>query len=576
MPYFRLFFTMPAPISYIEHRGTNSPSERSIPRLFYVTMPALLLLEMRPAHVAGSSNVNNTCNAEVPLFTIGKHRLNDALNCKERNKPGMQSLIVPSPHLTMHNLEEDLTCSVCYSRFTDPRVLPCSHTFCKSCLDKVFQVSAIYSIWRPLQLPLKGCYALPINVSLRAIIKFQKDSHPRPPSCPEHHRQPLNVYCVQDRQLICGFCLTVGQHQGHSIDDMHAAFIRERQAPAHLLARLSDHRRAEVCELGEQLEQASCEGLVRQDRQAVEQYFQGLELARKKEAFMGALDTASVEVSLAYDPLIQKLKKLQVCELGEQLEQKASCEGLVRQDRQAVEQYFHGLELVLARKKEAFMGALDTASVEVSLAYDPLIRRLELQEQLDLLSLGSAVEDEDSPLVFLEKFYLFREVEALVNPPLPKVISLSITLVLLSTIEGLVEEPVPRFFCCAKPTILVKVLRTEAGSHPGGWVNDLLLQLQPTLPVVLLLLLAAVWVNPVGGASLGFSKRSQMLHGLSSKLTASLWETAGFLYAQTVEVQLFLLHTGGEHLPAAGILQDPQLMTERHMGLHFRKDPSTW
>uniref|UniRef100_A0A4W5P3Z5 Tripartite motif containing 59 n=1 Tax=Hucho hucho TaxID=62062 RepID=A0A4W5P3Z5_9TELE len=508
MPYFRLFFTMPAPISYIEHRGTNSPSERSIPRLFYVTMPALLLLEMRPAHVAGSSNVNNTCNAEVPLFTIGKHRLNDALNCKERNKPGMQSLIVPSPHLTMHNLEEDLTCSVCYSRFTDPRVLPCSHTFCKSCLDKVFQVSAIYSIWRPLQLPLKGCYALPINVSLRAIIKFQKDSHPRPPSCPEHHRQPLNVYCVQDRQLICGFCLTVGQHQGHSIDDMHAAFIRERQAPAHLLARLSDHRRAEVCELGEQLEQASCEGLVRQDRQAVEQYFQGLELARKKEAFMGALDTASVEVSLAYDPLIQKLKKL--------------------------------------------------------------------QEQLDLLSLGSAVEDEDSPLVFLEKFYLFREVEALVNPPLPKVISLSITLVLLSTIEGLVEEPVPRFFCCAKPTILVKVLRTEAGSHPGGWVNDLLLQLQPTLPVVLLLLLAAVWVNPVGGASLGFSKRSQMLHGLSSKLTASLWETAGFLYAQTVEVQLFLLHTGGEHLPAAGILQDPQLMTERHMGLHFRKDPSTW
>ncbi|KAK6296784.1 hypothetical protein J4Q44_G00329260 [Coregonus suidteri] len=74
-----------------------------------------------------------------------------------------------------------------------------------------------------------------------------------PPSCLEHHRQPLNVYCVQDRQLICGFCLTVGQHQGHPIDDLQAAFIRERQAPAHLLGRLSDHRWAEVCELGELL-----------------------------------------------------------------------------------------------------------------------------------------------------------------------------------------------------------------------------------------------------------------------------------------------------------------------------------
>ena len=68
---------------------------------------------------------------------------------------------------------------------------------------------------------------------------------PKAPSCPAHHRQPLNI-CVQDRQLICGICLTVGQHQGHPIDNLQAAFIRERQAPAHLLARLSDHRRAEV------------------------------------------------------------------------------------------------------------------------------------------------------------------------------------------------------------------------------------------------------------------------------------------------------------------------------------------
>lgn len=154
--------------------------------------------------------------------------------------------------------------------------------------------------------------------------QFQKDSHPRPPSCPEHHRQPLNVYCVQDHQLICGFCLTVGQHQGHPIDDLQAAFIRERQAPTHLLARLSEHFVVfwivylkcyflKVCEQVEQ-DKASCEGLVRQDRQAVEQYFQGLELvlARKKEAFMVALDTASMEVSLAYDPLIQRLKELQV------------------------------------------------------------------------------------------------------------------------------------------------------------------------------------------------------------------------------------------------------------------------
>lgn len=201
---------------------------------------------------------------------------------------------------TMETLEEDLTCSVCYSLFSDPRVLPCSHTFCKNCLDNLLKVSnnSNNSIWRPLRLPLKcpncrsvvelplaGLEALPSNVSLRAIVEkvgqnhptstrwspivfisfllpllahpfvallsqYQSDSEPRPPSCQEHHRQPLNMYCVQDRRLICGLCLTVGQHQGHPIDDLQAAFIREKRTPSRLLAKLSESRWAKVGERG--------------------------------------------------------------------------------------------------------------------------------------------------------------------------------------------------------------------------------------------------------------------------------------------------------------------------------------
>lgn len=72
---------------------------------------------------------------------------------------------------------------------------------------------------------------------------------------------------------------------------------------------------------------------------------------------------------------------VQVCELGEQLEQeKAHCEGLLRQDRRNVIQYFQKLEAVLARKKCACLDALDKAGVDVCLAYDPLIDRVkELQ-----------------------------------------------------------------------------------------------------------------------------------------------------------------------------------------------------
>lgn len=89
-----------------------------------------------------------------------------------------------SPGSVMDSVEEDLTCSVCYSLFSDPRVLPCSHTFCKHCLDNLLQVSSNTSIWRPLRLPIKcpncrsvaelpptGVDALPSNVSLRAIVE---------------------------------------------------------------------------------------------------------------------------------------------------------------------------------------------------------------------------------------------------------------------------------------------------------------------------------------------------------------------------------------------------------------------
>lgn len=71
-----------------------------------------------------------------------------------------------------------------------------------------------------------------------------------------------------------------------------------------------------MCELGEQLEQEKirCEGLVRQDRQEVNNFFQVLEaqLALKRQACLEALDKAGADVSRAYDPLIHRVKELQV------------------------------------------------------------------------------------------------------------------------------------------------------------------------------------------------------------------------------------------------------------------------
>lgn len=171
------------------------------------------------------------------------------------------------------------------------------------------------------------------------------------------------------------------------------------------------------------------------------------------------------------------------------------------------------------------------------------------------MSLGSSVEDEDSPLIFLEKVHLFRErVEVFTASPLPSATTLSVTPRAVEylqqhwptvTIGSLEEAPVPKVCCCTRCGNAGALVETEAGrDRSDTWIQDLWCRLRPTFSVVLLglgLLLLLLWINPVGGASLGFSLVSrfiQLVHGLSSELIAAVWdavESASTVMGATVE-----------------------------------------
>ncbi|NWW86142.1 TRI59 protein, partial [Rhynochetos jubatus] len=273
----------------------------------------------------------------------------------------------------MHHLEEELTCSICYSIFEDPRVLPCSHTFCKNCLEGVIQVSNNFSIWRPLRLPLKcpncrtvveipasGTELLPVNLALKAVIeKYQQEDHADVATCSEHHGQPLNIYCIRDRKLVCGHCLTIGKHNGHPIDDLWSAYAKEKESSGKLLEQLTDKHWTDVC------------------------------------------------------LLLEKLK-----------EQKAQCEGIVQDDKKAVVQYFKKLGDTLEHKKQALLTALDELNAYITKQYQPLIEKLEKirEEQLELMSLNTTIQKEESPLIFLENVDdMHQRIKALKQKPLPSV-----------------------------------------------------------------------------------------------------------------------------------------------------------
>ena len=41
----------------------------------------------------------------------------------------------------MHNLKEEVTCSICIHLYKDPKQLPCLHIFCLQCLNDLARTS---------------------------------------------------------------------------------------------------------------------------------------------------------------------------------------------------------------------------------------------------------------------------------------------------------------------------------------------------------------------------------------------------------------------------------------------------
>ena len=77
----------------------------------------------------------------------------------------------------LHNLHEEVSCSVCMSPFTDPKILPCFHTFCLHCLNELQRTSGKHGeitcpeCRRKFQVPGSGYpQDLPANFRMNSLL----------------------------------------------------------------------------------------------------------------------------------------------------------------------------------------------------------------------------------------------------------------------------------------------------------------------------------------------------------------------------------------------------------------------
>lgn len=220
----------------------------------------------------------------------------------------------------MEQLEEELTCPICCGLFEDPRVLLCSHSFCKKCLEGLLEGNRGPAYRTPFKCPTcrketphNGANSLQINYSLRGIVeKYSKIRvMPKMSACKQHCDQPLNIFCATDLKLICGFCATTDDHRGHKFCSLEDAYEREKEAFEELLHRVESWQSADTLSCLETLQTSKKRALqsVTKDAEKVTDYFDKLisALECKKNEILSDFETVKLVVMQAYDPEITKL-----------------------------------------------------------------------------------------------------------------------------------------------------------------------------------------------------------------------------------------------------------------------------
>lgn len=220
----------------------------------------------------------------------------------------------------MEQLEEELTCPICCCLFEDPRVLLCSHSFCKKCLEGLLEGNRGPAFRTPLKCPTcrketphNGANSLQINYSLRGIVdKYSKiRGSPKMSVCKQHCGQPLNIFCATDLKLICGFCATTDEHCGHKFSSLEDAYEREQKAFEELQHRVESWQSADILSCLETLQAGKKKALqsVSRDAEKVTDYFDKLisTIDCKKNEILSDLETLKLVVMQAYDPDITRL-----------------------------------------------------------------------------------------------------------------------------------------------------------------------------------------------------------------------------------------------------------------------------
>ncbi|XP_073350542.1 zinc-binding protein A33 [Pagrus major] len=124
--------------------------------------------------------------------------------------------------------EEDLTCPICCDIFTDPVLLSCSHSFCRSCLKRCWDTGLREC---PVCRKKASKSNVPSNLALKnvceAVLEVRRQSsllEEEKTNC-NLHGEKFKLFCLVDKQPICVVCQSSKLHKNHDCSPIEEAVL---------------------------------------------------------------------------------------------------------------------------------------------------------------------------------------------------------------------------------------------------------------------------------------------------------------------------------------------------------------
>ncbi|XP_042248070.1 zinc-binding protein A33 isoform X1 [Thunnus maccoyii] len=137
--------------------------------------------------------------------------------------------------------EEDLTCPVCCDIFTDPVLLSCSHSFCRSCLKRCWDTGLREC---PVCRKRTAKSSPPSNLALKnvceTLLQTRRQSSVEEKNNCNLHGEKLKLFCLVDKQPICVVCQSSKLHKTHDCSPLEEAVLDCKDELALSLKSLQD------------------------------------------------------------------------------------------------------------------------------------------------------------------------------------------------------------------------------------------------------------------------------------------------------------------------------------------------